>query len=91
MHHIDISSLEQVMDLSQVRAIGDAIHYACGYMGSNRTLQEVIQKVMEEIKERGLDVLHPDPRGDYAEFRALELAGAMNRLRTLSVFQEEKP
>jgi len=28
---------------------------------------------------------------DYAEFRALELAGAMSRLRTLSVFQEERP
>jgi len=90
-HSIDISSIEQLADLSQVRAIGDAIHYACQYMDPKRTLQEVIHKVMEDVEERGWDVLHPDPRGDYAEFRALELAGAINRLRTLSVFQEKKP
>lgn len=90
VHHIDISSIEQLVDLSQVRAIGDAIHYACQYMGPKRTLQEVIQRVMEDIEQRGLDVLNPNPKGDYAEFRALELAGAINRLRTLSVFQEEQ-
>jgi predicted ABC-class ATPase len=90
IYHIDISSLEQLVDLSQVRAIGEAIHYACRFMGPKRTLQEVVQRVMNDIKEQGLDVLHPNPKGDYAEFRALELAGAINRLRTLSVFQEEK-
>ncbi|MFW6140204.1 MAG: ABC-ATPase domain-containing protein [Acidobacteriota bacterium] len=88
IHHIDISSIEQLVDLSQVRAIGDAIHYACRYMDPKRTLQEVIQRVTNDIKEQGLDVLNPNPKGDYAEFRSLELAGAINRLRTLSVSQE---
>jgi len=89
IHHIDIACLEQLVHPSQVRAIGDAIHYACQYMDQKRTLHEVIQKVMRDIKDQGWDVLHPNPKGDYAEFRALELAGAINRLRTLSVSQEK--
>jgi predicted ABC-class ATPase len=89
-HTIDLSSVEQLVDPSQVRAIGDAIHYACKYMDSTQTLNQVIQQVMKDIEEQGLDVLHPNPRGDYAKFRALELAEAINRLRTLNVSQEEK-
>jgi len=32
-----------------------------------------------------LDVLSPRPAGDFARFRGLELAAAINRLRTLEI------
>jgi predicted ABC-class ATPase len=84
-HHIDLGSVEQLADRSQTRAIGDAMFYAKKYMDGKRTLSEVIDRVMKDIEEKGLDVLNPRPIGDYARFRGLELAAAINRLRTLRV------
>ncbi|MFP4081163.1 MAG: ABC-ATPase domain-containing protein [Candidatus Aminicenantes bacterium] len=86
---IDLSALEQLVDISQTRAIGDAIYYVRKYMNGERTLEEIIAGVLEDIREKGLDVLNPKPVGDYAAFRALELAAAINRLRTLKVLQEK--
>ena len=86
-HSIDLGAVEQLVDISQTRAIGDAIYYATRYMDGRRTMREVIEAVMRDIREKGLDVLSPRPVGDYAEFRGLELAAAINRLRTLRVKQ----
>ncbi|WP_353736859.1 hypothetical protein [Moorena sp. SIO2C4] len=41
--------------------------------------------VMRDIEEEGFDVLTFFPEGDLVQFRPLELAAALNRLRTLSV------
>jgi hypothetical protein len=54
-------------------------------MDGRRTLGEIINAVLKGTKENGLDVLGHRPAGDYAEFRGLDLAAAINRLRTLSV------
>ena len=86
-HTIDLGSVEQLVDASQTRAIGDALHYATVFMDGNRTVRDVVERIMEEIGKHGLDVLSPRPVGDYARFRPQELAAAMNRLRTLSVVQ----
>jgi len=86
-HNIDLGEVEQLVDVSQTRAIGDAIHYATRIMDGHRTLREIIDSVMSDIEERGLDVLNPRPVGDYAHFRRQELAAAINRLRTLAVRQ----
>jgi predicted ABC-class ATPase len=86
--HIDLSSVEQLVDKSQTRAIGEAIYYALKYMDGRRTLREIIEAVLKDIGEMGLDALTPRPEGDHAAFRSLELAAAINRLRTLSVKQE---
>lgn len=83
--HIDLSSVEQLVDESQTRAIGNAMYYSTRYMDGNTTLKETIDRVMEDIKRQGLDVIGPPNRGDYAAFRGLELAAAINRLRTLRV------
>jgi predicted ABC-class ATPase len=85
---IDLGAVEQLVDGSQTRAIGDAIHYATGYMDGKRTLREVVDAVAQDVEEKGLDVLRPGYTGDYAAFRKLELGAAMNRLRTLSVVAE---
>jgi len=72
-----------VVDKGQVRALGDAVFYARKFMDGERTMAEVIAKVAEEMKEKGLDVLSLFPHGEYVFFRPLELAAALNRLRTL--------
>lgn len=82
---IDLSSVEQLVDESQTRAIGHALYYATRYMDGRTTLKEVVARVMNDVDRQGLDVIGPPNRGDYAAFRGFELAAAMNRLRTFSV------
>ena len=86
-HLIDLGAIEQLVDVNQTRAIGDAIQYARKYMDGKRTLAEIIAMVLRDIEKRGLDVLSSRPAGDYALFRSLELGAAINRLRTLEVVQ----
>ncbi|MFC1944558.1 ABC-ATPase domain-containing protein [Chloroflexota bacterium] len=83
-HSIYLGAVEQLVDTSQTRAIGDAIYYATKFMDGARTLREVVNAVLIDM-EKSLDLLSPMPVGDYATFRGLELTAAINRLRTLSV------
>lgn len=81
---IDLSFVEQLADISQTRAIGDIIYYARrNYMDGRRSLAEVLSLVDRDIREKGLDILSSYLRGDYAMPRMLEVAAALNRLRTL--------
>ena len=81
---IDLSFVEQIADISQTRAIGDIIYYARRkYMDGRMTIREILDAVEREIEEKGLDVLSPYLRGDYAMPRMLEVAAALNRLRSL--------
>jgi len=66
-------------------SVGDAIYYGTKYMDGKRTLREIVDTVMFDIKTRSLDVLSSRPVGNYAAFRGLELGAAINRLRTLAV------
>ena len=84
-HTIDLGAVEQLVDISQTKSIGDAIYYATRYMDGRRTVGEIVGNVLKGTTEKGLDVLGDRPAGDYAAFRGLELAAAINRLRTLSV------
>jgi predicted ABC-class ATPase len=85
VHLIDLSGVEQIVDLSQTRAIGEAINYAVKHMDGKKTLAEIVDLVLKDVDENGLDVLSARPVGDFAGFRKLELAAAINRLRTLGV------
>ncbi len=84
-HNIDLTAVEQLVDISQTRAIGEAIHYATRYMDGERTLGKITEAVLADIEERGLDALGSRPVGDHAAFRGLEFGAAVNRLRTLEV------
>lgn len=84
-HTIDLGAVKQLVDVSQTRAIGDAIYYATKHMDGRKTLKEIVDAVLKSVADKGLDVFSPRPVGDYAAFRGLELAAAMNRLRTLLV------
>jgi len=86
-HTIDLGAVEQIVHAGQTRAIGEGILYAMRYMDGRRTLREVLDLVMRDIMEGGLDVLTRRPAGDHALFRKQELSSAINRLRTLRVLQ----
>ena len=84
---IDLQAVEQLIDTSQTRAIGDALYYATKYMDGKAPLKEIVDNVMRDV-QKTLDVISPRPVGDYAAFRGLEFAAAINRLRTLAVEQK---
>ncbi|MBU2515500.1 ABC-ATPase domain-containing protein [bacterium] len=86
---IDLTDLEQLIELSQTKAIGYALDYARKYMDENASLKEIVAKVMNDIKEKGLDILSDRISGHFAWFRGLELAFAFNRLRGADVIQRK--
>ncbi|RMH59752.1 MAG: ATPase [Candidatus Hydrogenedentota bacterium] len=80
---IDLSSVEQIVETAQTRAIGDAVHRATALMDGRRTMTEILDAVMAEA-EKGLDYIALVKSGEYAAFRRQELAAAINRHRGLS-------
>jgi len=83
---IDLAAVEQIVEAGQLRAIAEAIVYAKRhYMDGQRTLPEILKRVMADIESKGLDILSPLPPGDLVLFRRFELAAALNRLRSLKV------
>jgi len=85
--NIDISDLEQLVDISQTTALGHAIYYAAKNIDGSRSLKELVEQVIADINAQGLDILTPYITGELAEFRALDLAAAINRMRSLKMRQ----
>lgn len=86
---IDLTDLEQLIELSQTKAIGYTMLYAKKYMDGTRTLKQVIDLVMTDLKENGMDILSEKISGHFAQFRSFELAFALNRMRSFDVKQAE--
>ncbi len=83
---IDLSAVEQLVESGQVRAIAAAMVYAQRhYLDGKTPLVTVLASVLEDVERHGLDCLDDRQRGDLVSFRPLELAAAINRLRTLQV------
>ncbi|WAL59483.1 ABC-ATPase domain-containing protein [Thermocoleostomius sinensis] len=83
---IDVTAVEQLVDVGQLRSIGAAIHYLqAHYVNGRRSLSDSIAAVMADVNADGLDCLTPYPQGDLVAFRSLELAAVINRLRSLEV------
>ena len=85
---IDLTDLEQLTELSQTKALGFALEYARRYMDEEAALKEVCEGVISDIEEGGLDVLSDRISGNFAGFRAIELAFTFNRLRGFEVRQK---
>lgn len=86
MEDIDLSSIEQIVDRGQLRAIAEAMVYGRRrYINGQRTMAEILDWVMADIESQGLDIVTPYPQCDLAKFRRFELAAAINRLRSLQV------
>jgi predicted ABC-class ATPase len=81
-HHIDLSLVEQLIDIGQTRAIGLIIHYyATHYANNHASLIEGLCKVLSDINLKGLDVISPYKVGNLALPRLHEIAAAINRIR----------
>lgn len=81
-HHIDLSLVEQLIDMGQTRAIGLIIHYyASHYANQHDALIDGLRKVLADIDSRGLDVISPYKVGNLALPRLHEIAAAINRIR----------
>ena len=85
---IDLTSVEQLIEPGHLRSISAAIIYAKQYyMNEQTSLPDILDQVMEDIDSKGLDILSHFPQGDLVIFRRFELAAAINRLRSLKVYQ----
>lgn len=84
---VDLSQVEQLVNISQTRAIGDAVAYGLqkGYFDGEAGLAEIIERVFRDIGAEGLDVIAPFPGSDHALPRPYEVAAMLNRLRTFEI------
>ncbi len=86
---IDLRGVEQLVDISQTRAVGYALNLAAQRFVDGKTpLREIVEAVMALLDREGLDVLDPFHRlgrhpGNFARPRGYEVAAAINRLRTV--------
>ncbi|WP_276522239.1 ABC-ATPase domain-containing protein [Kallotenue papyrolyticum] len=86
---IDLRAVEQVVDRSQTRAIGYALHAASTrFMDGQTPLSAVLDSLEAWLDRQGLDALDPFRRderhpGNFARPRRHEIAAAINRLRTV--------
>ncbi len=83
---IDLDAVEQLVDPAQTRSLGLAIHAfseSCAQRGA--TLREGLEDLGRRLDNSGLDWLSPIKVGDLARPRLLEVAAAINRMRTLHV------
>jgi predicted ABC-class ATPase len=92
MDLIDVRSLKGVVDPDQIAAIGYCLFLArrLGLAASGCSPGELARVLIDTVSEKGLDVLQPPDSAPvfFAEIRLLELAGALNRMRSLSVNPE---
>jgi len=90
---IDLRGIEQLVNFSQTRAVGLAIHLAATrFMDGKTPLKVVLEKLDGYLEEKGLDPLDPFHRSEYhpgsfARPRRYEIAAAINRLRAVHMTQ----
>jgi len=78
---IDLVAVEQLVDDSQVRAIGALLERAGRVADGERTLRELVEALVAIVDEGGL--IAASDRPELARPRGLELGAAINRLRSL--------
>ncbi len=85
---IDLSAVEQLVEVGQLRAIATTISYIEQHYLDNHTLPEILDSAIADITAQGFDILTSFPEGDLVFFRHLELAAAINRWRSLNTKQK---
>lgn len=83
---IDVRGLTQLVDPGQLIGVGLALRLlAGGGLLSQGTIAEALDALEERLGDDGAAVLGRGHPGDFALPRRFEVAGALNRLRTLRV------
>lgn len=83
---VELSAVEQLVEVAQTRAIAMTLAWARGrIIDGRRTVAEALGEVMAVIEREGLDLvqeeLTAELTGELAEFRVFELAAFLNRIR----------
>jgi predicted ABC-class ATPase len=80
---LDLAGLEQLVTKSQTSAVANALQQIPGISNHDHSLPAVLAALDQQINAGGLDTLAPGQyHGGMSRPRALEIAGALNRLRT---------
>ncbi|HFE37168.1 MAG TPA: ATPase, partial [Gammaproteobacteria bacterium] len=87
---VDLTDVEQLIELSQTKALAYAMAYAKKFMDGKTILRDVVDKVIRDIENNGLDILSERISGQFAVFRSMELAFALNRLANLKIKQKDE-
>lgn len=83
---VDLSAIEQLVEVGQVRTIGAAIAYLQQhYLNGRHTLPDLLDQIAPQLATNRIDELTTYRQGDLVAVRPLELAAALNRLRSLSL------
>jgi len=91
--NIDLQQIEQIVDISQTRAIGFALYFLSRqWMDGQLTVRQLLERLQDFWKTEGLDNLNPfrkseEHPGNFAQPRTFEVAAALNRYRRLRVRQ----
>ena len=88
LESIDLNDLEQIIEISQTKALCYALEYSKKYMNNNTCLREVVDKVIKDINKSGLDVICNNINGNFSFFREFELAFVLNRLNGFDLKQK---
>ena len=72
----DLACVEQLIDRSQTRAIGDMVWYGLrqGYFDGESTLTRVLDRLLADVGAGGLDVISPHRQGG-EDFECTDLTG----------------
>ncbi len=83
---IDVSLVEQLIDDSQTRCIGEIIKFFGKNICDNKTfLKNGLDKILKGIYEKGFLFLMKNPPGNLALPRIFEIGASINRLRSLKI------
>jgi len=86
---IELDAVEQLMEVSETRAIGEMIlYFAKTCVPRGMGLREGLDCVLREMENKGLDLLSPYKLGCFAMPRIFEAAAAINRMRSLKISQK---
>lgn len=84
-YDLDLSAVEQIVSWAQARTVAAGLVAVGDAVDGERSVPELLDRVMERVEAEGLDALDDRAPGDLVAFRRFELAAALNRLRSLEV------
>jgi predicted ABC-class ATPase len=76
---------DQLTEPAQTATIAAAIERLADALDGSTTVGDAVGELLAEVSSDGLDALDEHRRGRLAEVRALDLAAALNRVRTLEL------
>lgn len=82
-HELDLSAVEQLIDYGQVRTIAAMLAEVQSRCSDTATVRDLVHEIVRQAREDGLAAI--ESSHELALPRTLELAKALNRLRTLRI------